>query len=137
MSGYSAISGRHLLTIRRVHSSWHECRTIAGRERRLWYMKYGYTQTQYINKCGWGETKNFGRYRWKHLDPPLGWRSRQADLVGFSRRQDNPKVWSCSWARPRPIKSYNIWKSLRRQKKYLEALRKSVPVQDAVEHGTL
>ena len=111
--------------MRRAHSSWHECRIIAGRERRLWYMKYGYTQTQYINKCGYAETRNFGRYRWKHSSLPVRWRSDDSSLVGFSRRQDNPKVWSCKSARPRPIKNDNIWKSLKRQKRYLENLKKA------------
>lgn len=90
-------------SIGRVHSNWHACRIIAGRERRLWYMKHGYLQTQYINRCGYVGTKRFGRHRWKQFfrPHPAHRGISQFENVGFSRSQGNPKVWSATWSRPR------------------------------------
>ena len=87
--------------MRRVHSTFKEPRMIAGRERRLWYMKHGYLQTQHINKCEFvGEPGvKYRKYRWEHSLYSRHWMT-----IPYSRRQGNRKVWACSWLRPRPMK---------------------------------
>ena len=83
--------------MRRVHSTRKECRLIAGRARRLWYMKYGYLQTQHLNRCQYvGE---YWRHRYKPFRAPHPARRGISswEWVGFSRRRGNPKVWSGSY----------------------------------------
>ena len=88
--------------MRRVHSTFKEPRRIVGRERRLWYMKHGYLQTLYVNKC---EFVGEGGVKYQKRRQELSLYSRHGMHVSFSRRQGNRKVWACSWIKPRQTPS--------------------------------
>lgn len=65
-------------------------------------MKWGYTHTPYVRNWGWAVTGELRYGRTSGAGPHPAYRgTSNSEYVGFSRRQGNPKVWSCAWIRPK------------------------------------